>query len=325
MSAATIPGGTHSAGKSIAPLRRVEHVAVSATSGEDLNPHYFWLTWEYSLWLECGHVQVRARCVFKRDPAPEKLQPPLPRRVRCAECPPVTSKGRARSRRPDPTFDPVMGNLVAALCQTVPAQRDSLLDWLNRHGRYVPDAQRRDRAYGAVALAVIDTYLPDTRNPHAPAVRDAVQRWTTDPGAEQRTQVRRATRRLYDSQDRDGDWFAHRGVIDAAKICSPHPHNIEGALCSPTWDNKTRSEFFNKLWSIRHEVDLNREGETGAVLDDNPVMVQIYSQVAESLGEKLRAVSDAEQPVLGEQHLALAISMLSAYQESVDVSTEGQQ
>src|SRR5690349_18638834 len=87
-----------------APLRRVDNITVSEQGGQALNPHYFWMTWEYSLNLGCGHTQVRARCAFSGDPAPAKLKPPLPTRVRCADCPPAPSRGKPRQPRPDPVF-----------------------------------------------------------------------------------------------------------------------------------------------------------------------------------------------------------------------------
>lgn len=68
------------------PLRRVFDVFVSEKSGKELNPYYHWSVREYVLSLDCGHQQVRARCVFGGDPAPEKLVPLLPRRVRCSDC-----------------------------------------------------------------------------------------------------------------------------------------------------------------------------------------------------------------------------------------------
>src|SRR5262249_19640050 len=163
--------------------------------------------------------------------------PPLPKNVRCSGCRPVPSRGRARRRKPDPVFDPVVGNLVAAMCRADPSRQDTLLRWVDRYGRYVPDEARRGRAYAAVALRVIGTYLPDTTNPHARAVRAAVARWSEEPTGENRVEIRRATRRLYGAQHRDGDWYAHRGIIEGSKITSPFPHNVRGALNSPTWDN----------------------------------------------------------------------------------------
>lgn len=300
-------------GRATAPLRRVERVAVSEESGKALNPNYFWLTWEYTLSLGCGHVQVRARCAFEFDPAPEKLNPPLPKRVRCADCSPVPSSGRPRKRKRDPVFDPVVGKLVGAMCKATPALEDSLLEWVDRYGRYVPDEAQRSCAYGSIAVSVIDTYLRDTRNSHALAVRAAVVRWSEEPTAENRAAVRRASRRLYQAQHRDGAWYAHRGIIDAAKITSPFPHNVDGVLNCPTWDNATRSGFYNRLWAIRREHDVARAREAAAFLADDGDGVRHHNNEADAVRDKLTQVS---QPVLGEQHMELAASMLSAYQEA---------
>lgn len=300
-----------------APLRHVERVAVSEESGTALNPNYFWLTREYSLTLECGHVQVRARCAFEGS-APEKLNPPLPQRVRCANCPSVPSRGRSRNRKPDPVFDPVVGNLVGAMCKGAPERQDSLLEWVDRYGRYVADEVQRDRAYAAVTLTVIDAYLPDTRNAHAHGVRAAVQRWSEDPTEENRDEIRRASRRLYDAQLRDGDWYAHRGIIEAVKITSPRPHNIQAVLECPTWDNATRSMFYNKLWALRNKHDEARTREEIALREDDGDGVRHHNNVADVLRDELIDACDGDRPVLGEQHVELAASMLSAYQGALN-------
>lgn len=319
-----------------APLRHIENVTVSKESGTALNPHYFWLTWEYTMHLECGHAQVRTRCCYpskcgKIDPAPANLKPPLPERVRCADCTPVLSSGTPRQPKPAPVFDPVTGGLVAALCKTAPALQDFLLAWADRFGRYAPDKVQRSRAYGAVALAVIDVYARDTLNPHAQRVRAAVERWSADSAAGNQTAVRQAARRLYDTQNRDGSWYAHRGIIDAAKLTSPHPHNIRGALACPTWDTATRSAFYGKLRAIRAEADdAQFKGEIAALvalkLGQNPdsEYARLFEDNArrhfgevDTLRTEADRVIQADWPVPGEQHVDLVLSMLSAYAKAL--------
>lgn len=319
---------THTARKThtttTAPLRRVDAITVSDEHGTALNPNYFWLTWEYTLSLECGHTQVRARCAYNFDPAPDKLDPPLPKRIRCTACSPIPSRSRPRKHKPDPVFDPVVGNLVAAMCKAAPDQQDSLLEWVDRHGRYVPDEARRHRSYAAMALRAIDTYLPDTRNAHASAIRTAVARWADTPTDENRAEVRRAARRLYNAQRRDGDWYAHRGIIDAAKLASPHPHNVAGVVSCPTWDHATRSDFYNKLWAIRHEYDEVRDAETSAFLDDDGDSVRVNNAIAEDLTEEISQTASDHWPTLGQQHLELAASLLTAYQDAIQAEPGSQ-
>lgn len=308
----------------IAPLRRVTSIAVSEESGEALNPHYFWLTWEYTLRLDCGHTQVRARCAYSQDPAPEKLTPPLPECVRCADCPPKTSRNyRHQKVTPAPVFDPVMGALVAAMCKAAPDLQYTLIEWAANHGRYVPDEVQRCRAYGAVALLVIDTYLPGTQNPRAAEVRDAVQRWSDAPTADNRALARRATLRLYKSQRRDGDWYAHRGIIAAAKLTSPPPHNVHGVLECPTFDNVTRSVFYSGLWGLRHEHDeaaglAKAARALTAVSDAAEVHADYHSERAAAMAAELNRAIQAGEPTLGEQHMDLAQAMLAAYQDAIE-------
>lgn len=308
----------------ISPLRRVANVTVSEKAGEALNPHYFWLTWEYTLRLDCGHTQVRARCVYDGSPAPEDLNPPLPGRVRCGDCPPVVPRPNFRHQKvkPAPVFDPVMGALVAAMCKAAPDRQDTLLGWVATHGRYVADEALRARAYGAMALVLIDTYLPATDNPHAFEVRDAVRRWAEAPTTENRAEARRATLRLYKSQHRDGDWYAHRGIIAAAKLTSTHPHNIHGALEAPTWDSTTRSVFYAGLWALRHEHDesagLAKAARALAVVSDAAeVHADHHRERAAAMADDLDRAVQAGEPTLAEQHMDLAFSMLAAYQQAV--------
>lgn len=321
-----VPGDTArpAAGALTAPLRTVQKITVSTESGKALNPNYFWLTWEYSLELDCGHVQVRARCAYDFDPAPEKLTPALPARVRCSKCAavPVQRRRPPTRRKPDPQFDPLVGHLVAAMRTAVPDREDDLLDWVTRFGRWVPDEARRARGYAAMSMVAIDAYLPDTRNRRAAAVRAAVATWSAEPSRDNRVAVSRAARRLYDSQERDGDWFAHRGVIDAAKIVSPAPHNIRGVLACPTWDAATRNTHYGRMWELRNGHDAARAEETAAFLDDDGDAVRRHNDTAQALAAELTAAVESGGPMFGEQHIPLADAMLAAYQAAVHVDQD---
>src|SRR5699024_1073387 len=120
---------------------------------------------------------------------------------------------------------------------------DPLLEWIHRHGRYEPDETRRHRAYAAVARVIVDTYLPDTDNERATEVRTALEQWHQQPGEQTRTSVRTAAQRLYNAQQRDGSWDAHRGILQAAKLAAPHPHNVDAVTEAPTWDTDTRRDW----------------------------------------------------------------------------------
>ena len=69
----------------IQPLRAVVSVALDPRRGQQLGPHQFWMARRYEMTLECGHVHARIRDAYHGE-RPEHLRPPLPRRVRCAEC-----------------------------------------------------------------------------------------------------------------------------------------------------------------------------------------------------------------------------------------------
>lgn len=301
--------------RTLAPLQQVERITVSHAAGEELNRHYHWLTREYTLALTCGHTQVRARLALG-DPAPELLDPPLPKRVRCPDCPPAPSRGRGPKPRPTPRFDPVVGALVSALCRAMPAQQDPLLEWVERYGRWIEADTRRHRAYGAMALTAIENYLADTTHPQASAVHAAVATWTTEPTSQHRAEIRRASQRLYNTQHRHGDWYAHRGILTAAKITSPAPHNREAIVEAPTWDNPTRSHYYNQLRTLRVRHDAARTAETDALVALDGHGVDHHSQIAEQLAAELRRTSHTQQPVLGPQHHALAQAMLAAYQDT---------
>lgn len=181
--------------KPVAPLRSVQSVSVSEQYGSALNPHYFWHTWQFTLALDCGHTQVRARYGHGSAdaPSPESLRPPLPKKVRCKQCPPQ----RARTTGDVPKFDRLVAALVASMCLAVPSERSALLSWAATNAGHIGDDAVRARARGALALVGIDTLLAaGGQQKIASRVRSAVARWSEDPTDDRRDEVRRAARQL---------------------------------------------------------------------------------------------------------------------------------
>jgi hypothetical protein len=170
-----------------------------------------------------------------------------------------------------------------------------------------------------MSLVAIDAYLPDTRNRHAAAVRAAVRAWSANPSRDNRVAVSKAARRLYDSQFSHGERFAHRGIIDAAKVVSPAPHNVRGVLDCPTWDATTRSAHYGQLWALRNGHDAARADEVKAFLADDGDGVRHHNDTAQALAAELTAAVDFGGPMFGEQHMPLAEAMLAAYEAAVDV------
>lgn len=298
----------------VSPLCRVNEINVSEQSGTELNPHYLWLTREYTLHLACGHYQVRARFPGETSTDPQYLDPPLPRRVRCGSCAPVPSRGTGRkTAKAAPAFDPVMAALVTDMCRAQPERQDQLLDWIRYHGRYEIDETRRHRAYAAVARVVVDTYLPDTENERAEEVRAELEQWHNNPCAQTRAAVRTAAQRLYNTQLRDGKWFSHRGIISAAKLASPHPHNATAVTESPTWDSETRDAWAESLWHARASHDLHRDHEERAFRDGDTDDVAEHALVADEAARELDTMVRHHQPRIESRHLALCHAMLTAY------------
>jgi hypothetical protein len=212
------------------------------------------------------------------------------------------------------------GGLISAMCQGIPDRQDDLLDWATRHGRYVADPLRRARAYGALACVALDAYLPDTLHPAATAVRSAVEVWASDPSAENRAQVRRKVRRLYRSQhSKDGSWYAHRGIIDAAGIASPYPHNVRAVVKSPTWDSVTRAEFYARLWDLRDRFDSSQARTVLSLLIGEHELAHRHATDAQALQAELSTAFRTRQPVIGPQHADLASAMLTAYQRALSL------
>lgn len=129
--------------------------------------------------------------------------------------------------------------------------------------------------------------------------------------------MRRQCQRLYGSQHRYGNWFAHRGIITAARITAPYPHNVRAALQAPTWDHTTRSGFYNQLGAIRRAYDEQRTAEWAAFVDGDADGVHHHSGAAELLISQANQLHDQSQPALGIQHRQIVMTMITTYQTAV--------
>lgn len=215
--------------KPVAPLRSVHSVSVSEQHGTALNPHYFWHTWEFTLALDCGHTQVRARYGqgSADAPSPETLRPPLPKKVRCKQCPPQ----RTRTTGDVPKFDRLVAGLVASMCLAVPSERSALLSWAATNAGHIADDAIRARARGALALVGIDTLLAaGGQEKIGSRVRSAVARWAEDPTDDRRDEVRRAARQLSSNIRGGGEGLLDEGIARAAFVVSPFPHDARGVF-----------------------------------------------------------------------------------------------
>jgi hypothetical protein len=288
--------------------------------GASLGSHLFWLARRFTMTLECGHDQRRIRCAFDFS-NPERLDPPLPARVRCSECPATPSRGGGPKPKKPPVYDPMIAALVTAMHKVDPRQ-ESLLDWIQIYGRYVADDAWRARAYAAMACRAIDEYLPLTGNPAADGVRAAIAAWSADPSVELRAVVRTATRRLYGSQRSGGDWCAHRGIISAATIISPAPHNIAGILDCLTWDFGTRATYYCRLWDLRFQHDAVRKHEAEAFLADDPETISAANARAQAIMAEAAVVMRETWPTLDNKHLGLATELLAAYEGVVALAPD---
>lgn len=215
--------------KPVAPLRSVQSVSVSEKCGSALNPHYFWHTWEFTLALDCGHTQVRAR--YGHDsvdaPSPESLRPPLPKKVRCKQCP----SQRSRATEREPKFDRLVAALVASMCLAVPSERSALLSWAATNAGHIGNDAVRARARGALALVGIDALLTaGAREKIGSRVRSAVARWADDPTDDRRDDVRRAARQLSSNIRGGGEGLIDEGIVQAAFVVSPFPHDARGVF-----------------------------------------------------------------------------------------------
>ncbi len=279
--------------KPLRPLRSVTSITVSEKRGRDLNPHYFWLTWEYTLTLDCGHTQIRARMGSLGDdsPPPETLRKKLPKKARCTQCPP-------RHREPqqtEPKFDQLIAALVAALCQAIPSQRSALLSWAAIHGAQIVDDTVRARAHGALALIGVDALLAaGAQHKIGSRVRGALAQWADDPTDSRRDEVRRAARHLADHINR-GDSLLNDGIVQSASVISPFPHNARGIFAGVVAAAADAPAGVGSLPELLAGI-----AKMTAAQEDS-----VWGELRQALGDDL--------PELDESHAPLVAAMLAAH------------
>lgn len=240
----------------VAPLRKIATVRATGRQGKQISPHHFWLAREFEVTLECGHKFLTARDDYDSTGDPDRLSHPITGRFRCIDCPTRPSKGRPRRKGPNPDYDPLISALVTAACHADNSCQAELLAWIVENGRFIDDDERRERAYRAIVLALVDRYVQDAHTTKSPAVRDAIYQWALDPSTDNIAAARKETRRLYKNQHNDGQWYANRGVIAAAAATAPGVRRRTTAVLEAiTWDAESRGPFYSQLFAKRAELD----------------------------------------------------------------------
>ncbi|SHY07998.1 Uncharacterised protein [Mycobacteroides abscessus subsp. abscessus] len=277
----------------VAPLRKIAAVRATGRQGREIGPHHFWLAREFEVTLECGHKFLTARDDYDRTGDPDRLSHPITGRFRCIDCPTRPSKGRPRRKGPNPDYDPLISALVTAACHADNSCEAELLAWIVQNGRFVDDDERRERAYRAIVLALVDRYVHDAQPARGPAVRQAVYRWALDPSPENIAAARMQTRRLYKNQHNGGQWHANRGVIAAAAAMSPAARRRTTAVLEAlTWDSESREPFYSQLFAKRAELDAI------AVVGSDEHVQAAQSALSQAYSEGWPSISHTHVPVV---------------------------
>lgn len=299
------------------PLRRVVHIDVSEEMGPDLgNPHYFWLDRRYTMTLECGHVEARVKCNHKRLP-PEEF---MPKRIRCKDCPGVSVPLR---KRPAPPYDYLASSLVGAIFGVGnDSDEDIALAWVQEHGRWIEDDRVRASIYGTVAVFLLDAMLDDKTVRYSDTLRSAIQAWASDPTDETKAGVRRAARRVYDTQKTDGnDWYTARALICLGRIASMGTTSAKGVVEALTWDRNSREEFYERLWAARHTMDYQASRQllvagVAMDMDDRDEALKEVARETQESREELSRIWNDEYPQVGGHHLPLLHHLLEVFAEA---------
>lgn len=299
------------------PLRRVVNIDVSEEMGPDLgNPHYFWLDRRYTMTLECGHQEARVKFNHKRLP-PEEF---MPKRVRCKACPGMSVPAKKRAT---PPYDYLASSLVGAIFGVGDGNdEDIALAWVQEHGKWIEDDRHRAAIYGAVAVFLFDAMLDDKTVKRSDALRAAIEAWAADPTDGTKAEVRRAARRVYDTQKADGnDWYTARALICLGRIASMGTASARGVVEALTWDKNSREEFYERLWSARHTMDYQASRQllvAGVSMDmeDRDEALKEVIQETESAREELSRIWNDEYPQVGGHHLPLLHYLLEVYAEA---------
>lgn len=303
----------------IHPLRRVVHIDVSKEMGADLgNSHYYWLSRRYTMTLECGHRDARIKANFDRLPPMELL----PKSVRCKACPGVSVPLRGR---PSPKYDHLASVLVGAVLNVGNGNdEDFALAWVREHGAWIENEKVRAAAYGAVAVFLLDAMLDEKTVKHSGALRSAIEHWAHSPSPKRKNEVRRVARRLYDTQNADGnDWLTARALICLGRIASMGRHSAKGVVEALTWDENSREGFYERLWTARHTLD--HQSSRGFLVaglamgvEEREEALREIAREAEEAKERLVRIWYEEYPDVGAHHLPLLLRLLEVFAEAKD-------
>lgn len=256
--------------RTIAPLRTVTDITVTERRGEEIGPHQFWLAREYVSTLECGHTQVRVGVPFHGQ-QPEEM---MPKRMRCAQCPPKTLASRAPAPASLPKHDPVLGLLAQRLILVSPEREEEWLSWVNQKGLWIEDEATRHRVHGAVLLALMEHFAAQVGNEKAPEVLEAMRAWAAGPTTETAEVLRKATRRLYRAQRRSANWFAARGMVaTSASATGGMTQSVKASMTRRTedldyalsWSSRRIVALYDSLRRSRQALDEARDRDQQAL------------------------------------------------------------
>lgn len=285
--------GTPVPARMVAPLKKIATVTATGRQGKQISPHHFWLAREFEVTLECGHRFLTSRDDYDSTGDPDRLSHPITGRFRCIDCPQRPSKGRPRRKGPNPDYDPLISALVTAACHADNSCEAELLAWIVENGRFVDDDERRERAYRAIVLALVDRYVQDAHSAKGPAVRQAVYQWALDPSPDNIAAARLETRRLYKNQHNGGQWYANRGVIAAAAAMAPGARRRTTAVLEAlTWDPESREPFYSELFAKRAELD------AVAVVGDREQVQSAQSALHQAYSEGWPSISQTHIPMV---------------------------
>lgn len=303
----------------VKPLRSVEAITVSDKRGRALgNPHFFHMTQEYTLTLECGHQQVRYSCNFD-NLNPEEL---MPKHVRCLDCRGHRSISRHKPK-PPPKYDRMASALAAALLKICEDhEQDAVLTWVATHGRYISEDTARARIHGGIALETLDVMVDGRTVKHSDELRDAIEVWAQNPTPGTKDTVRKVSRRLYNSQHAPGnDWFAARALICLGRIASMGSLSADGVIEALTWDRQSRAGFYERLFAAREQLDRSRllgvtVAEADAPADSRDEGMRQTGSLAQEALDELDRVWKDEYPTVGAHHAPMLWHLLDVYAES---------
>lgn len=194
----------------------------------------------------------------------------FPHAVRCHQCEPVPSIAPARPR-PHPVKDPV----AVRLYEMSASAGDDAIDWAATNTGWISDGTIRNRAYGTLALHLIDTHLLAASAAKAkdPAfyeqayasvdqtafqIRDLMEQWILTLADDDKTVLKKTCRRLYHLQHQASNWAMVRGIVSAVAIIPARGQNSADSLedCVE-WAGPARKAHIDQMEAARAASDRN--------------------------------------------------------------------